>query len=365
MGKIFTSEYSNRGRQIELDFAKGLAIIFMIFVHVTEEYQSTLVDGGIYNRVLEFVASPPAAPIFMLALGVGVVYSRKSNSTTLFKRGVFFLGLGYLLNFFRDFIPYSLLGKTTNDITYIEEAVEYLWAVDILAFAGLAFLFFAIIKKFHMNNITVFSIWCGFMTLNILLKDVVLENTVLNNFFRLVWGTDEYSFFPFLVWITFPILGYFFGQLLIRCSNKRLFYRNILIITGSISIPLWLYSYIYDVRFGAFGAMYQTEYYHHDIIGAIVLSTFALLWLSLCYFVCDFVPAFIHKAMGRWSKNIDTMYFVHCLLIGYLLFIIEGEAMSSLQCLGFSIIIFILTDLICIGINKIRERRLRLKTSIA
>ena len=36
MEKIFTKEMSNLGRQRELDLAKGLAIIFMIWVHVNE-----------------------------------------------------------------------------------------------------------------------------------------------------------------------------------------------------------------------------------------------------------------------------------------------------------------------------------------
>ena len=55
MNNIFTKDASNRQRQIELDIAKGLAIIFMVWVHVNEYFQADLYHGGTYNRVVEFL----------------------------------------------------------------------------------------------------------------------------------------------------------------------------------------------------------------------------------------------------------------------------------------------------------------------
>lgn len=78
MGKIFTNEKVNCGRQRELDVAKGLAVIFMVLVHVYEVYGGS-VEGTTFSHVVEFLGSPPAAPVFMFLLGVGVVYSRKNT----------------------------------------------------------------------------------------------------------------------------------------------------------------------------------------------------------------------------------------------------------------------------------------------
>lgn len=365
MNKLFTKERSNLGRQKELDLAKGVAIIFMVLVHVNEWYQSPAIDGGVYTRVVEFLGSPPAAPVFMILLGIGIVYSRKSDAKTMMKRGIYLIILGYVLNLFREFIPYALVSKIDNDVSYLKEGWDLLWGSDILQFSGLAFIFFSFVKKFKIKNIGIFLIWCGFITLNILLRGHSFDNSIVNGVFRLIWGTDTFAFFPFLSWITFPILGYFFGQLLVRCTNKTLFYKNILIVSGSLSIPLWIYSYVNNVRFGAFGELYQTEYYHQDIMGNIVLCTFVLFWISLCYFVGKYIPAIVHKAMARWSKNINEMYFVHSVLIGWLILVLEESSYMPLQILMLTLFIFIVTDLICIYITnkKVKRRNLKAKRS--
>lgn len=365
MNKLFTKERSNLGRQKELDLAKGLAIIFMILVHVNETYQSTTIAGGVHNRIIEFLGSPPAAPVFMMLLGVGIVYSKKSNSKVMLKRGISLIIIAYVLNLLREVIPYYILSIINNDVSYMTDGWDFLLNGDILQFAGLVFIFFSFIKKFKIKNIAIFLIWCGIVTLNMLLRGKSFDNVVLNVIFRLAWGTDSSSYFPFLSWIAYPILGYFFGQLLERCTDKNRFYKNILLITGTLSIPLWIYSYINNVSFGAFGALYQTEYYHHDVMGSIVLGTFALLWVSLCYFAGRYIPKIVHKSMTRWSKNINEMYCVHSVLIGFLMLVIEEESYMSLQILILAVFIFIATDLICIYLSnvKLKKRNIKVKES--
>ena len=101
MNSLFNNKKVNLGRQKELDIAKGLAILFMVIVHVNEVYQSADFEGGLYERIIEFIGSPPAAPIFMLLLGVGLVYSKNNNSKALIKRGLFLFVGAYILNFIK------------------------------------------------------------------------------------------------------------------------------------------------------------------------------------------------------------------------------------------------------------------------
>ena len=124
MEQIFSKQIVNLGRQKELDFAKGLAIIFMVLVHTGEYFQGE--SGELYERIVEFLGSPPAAPIFMLALGVGIVYSKRNDASTLLKRGVKLLALGYAFNIISDVILNTLLMKITGDTT---EAGEIWYAV--------------------------------------------------------------------------------------------------------------------------------------------------------------------------------------------------------------------------------------------
>lgn len=88
----------------------------MVWVHINEYYQSELYEGGVYNRVVEFLGSPPAAPIFKMLLGLGIVYSRNNQPMKLAVRGVkLFIG-GYILSFIRDWIPYLILYKMNGNV---------------------------------------------------------------------------------------------------------------------------------------------------------------------------------------------------------------------------------------------------------
>ena len=355
MNNIFTKDASNRQRQIELDIAKGLAIIFMVWVHVNEYFQADLYHGGTYNRVVEFLGSPPAAPVFMLLLGVGIVFSRNSTPAKLATRGAKLLLGGYILSFIRDVVPYYFLYKREPDQELITEGIALLWGVDILHFAGLVLIFFAVVKKFQITNRTLFIIWCAFTSLHLVVRGITFSSDTANRIFGLFWGTDEYSWFPFLNWITFPMAGYVFGQYLVRCIDKKVFYKTIFIWSTAISVPLWIYSYINNVHFGAFGELWQDTYYHHDIIGSMVLISFALSWISAIYFITPMVPEAVQKVCGRWSRNTNSIYSISYIILGFSLLIIEETSCAPWQGCVLSVIIFILSDVSSILRDKIKQ----------
>ncbi len=99
---LFSKEKVNVGRQVELDIAKALAIIFMIFLHtlmVVKGFNYSL--SPTYDFIISNVLGRPwAAPVFMFCMGVGVVYSRHSQWDVMVKRGVKLYLLGVLVNVF-------------------------------------------------------------------------------------------------------------------------------------------------------------------------------------------------------------------------------------------------------------------------
>lgn len=356
MNVIFTNEKTNSKRQVELDIAKGLAIIFMVWVHVNEYYQGTAFHGGVYNRIVEFLGSPPAAPIFTILLGTGIVYSRKSHPRQLVIRGMKLLVGGYVLSFLRDFIPYLILYRSSSDKELLTEASYLLWGADILQFAGLAFLFFAVVIKYQLSNQALFLLWCAFSSLNILLRGITFSSHLANAMGGLFWGTYEYSWFPFLNWITFPIVGYVFGQYLIRCTDKTRLYKQILLISSMISIPLWIYSYVNNIQFGAFGELWQQAYYHHDIIGSMVLTAFVFFWMSACYFAVPFVPKVMQKALTRWSRNSTRMYSISYIILGFSVLVLVTEHYHPVMVCVLAVTIYSLSDLACILYEKRKSK---------
>ena len=69
---------------MELELAKGFAIIFMIFVHVFEEGRESIVQNDsttiFLGQQIEFLGGAPAAPLFMFCMGVGFAYSKAKSS---------------------------------------------------------------------------------------------------------------------------------------------------------------------------------------------------------------------------------------------------------------------------------------------
>lgn len=58
---------------MELDIARGLAVLFMIAVHITLVFSNDHVKSSLYGLTIEFLGGIPAAPVFMFVLGVGVL----------------------------------------------------------------------------------------------------------------------------------------------------------------------------------------------------------------------------------------------------------------------------------------------------
>ena len=104
-------EVVNVGRQKELDWAKSFAIVAMICVHVYEQISvvdTEVVPTDAFRIILEFVAGPLAAPLFMFCMGVGIMYSKNTAPAQMVKRAFNLLRNVYLLSFFKGTLPTAI-----------------------------------------------------------------------------------------------------------------------------------------------------------------------------------------------------------------------------------------------------------------
>ena len=125
-------------RYLELDVARGLAIVFMILIHVMEYLPLESVINSLPGEIIAFLGTVPSAPVFMLIMGAGVVLSRRNTPMSLLKRGLLIFSTGYLLNLLRGSLPALLGWLFTGEALYRGYVLETLFSVDILQFAGLA-----------------------------------------------------------------------------------------------------------------------------------------------------------------------------------------------------------------------------------
>ena len=283
---LFADSPVNRGRQVELDLVKGLAILFMLLVHCFESFTSLPWEPTWPNRLIFFLGGPPAAPVFMFALGVGLAYTRKNTPGDLARRGLRILLLGFAVAFFRDFLSMYVLYLRTGDPADLAVGIEEALGVDILPFAGLAFLFFAAASKLKFQSVHYAAAALLGAAANLLLAGRVLSSPALNVIAGLIWGTSEYSWFPFLTWIPYPIVGYLFGQLLVRCRDKARLYRLCLEISLPAAFAGWLLFRHYGIPIGWENYDYYSYvYFHHNLLGNLLFITFVVAWISLFFFL--------------------------------------------------------------------------------
>ena len=138
-------------KRMELpDLLRGLAIIFMVLVHVMNIYGDLNASSGAKHAIVDFLGGPPAAPVFMVVMGFFFMYKKTSLQKSI-KRGVGLLLTGYLLNFLRGYLPLALsidmLGYPPDYYPELYSKYYMLWTVDILIFAGLAFIAMGFLRK--------------------------------------------------------------------------------------------------------------------------------------------------------------------------------------------------------------------------
>lgn len=355
MEGIYSVQKVNCGRQLELDVARGLAIAFMVLVHVFELFIGEPFPRTASSYIISFLGSPPAAPVFMLLLGVGIVYSKRTSAGFLFKRGVIILILAYALAFFRDVIPAYISYLISGDFEILKDGVIEFFGVDILQFAGLTFLFFALVIKLKLKMSHIAALVFAFSAVGAILGKMSTGNFWLDVLVGFLWGSWDRTWFPFCSWIFFPAAGYIFGTFLIHCNNKTLMYKRILLVSAAALIPLIILSYNYKIEFGAFGDFYHQQYYHQDLFGNIIITIFCLFWISLLYFITLPFKNYSFNTLRRWSKNVNQIYITHWIILGFLCYVFIDEPLSLWVILLMSAAVLIISDLIAYLYLKIKS----------
>lgn len=308
----------NKKRQLEIDVVKGLAIIFMFLVHCYEDYGSDAIQSnGIISHLVFFFGGPLAAPVFMFCMGIGMVYTHKQTSGQFMKRGFSLFLAAYILNFIRDFIPYTIQSYIQHDPSQFEYAKDYLVCTDILAFAGLTYFLMGLFKRTKQKDmwLVIFYIICAIF--NYILSPIKFESRALASITGLLWGTWDCTWFPFLSWIGIPIAGYLFGKQLIKAEDTSSFYKKILTGTGLLFLPLLALIYKLHLEHKVPENYFDMAYFHMGWLGNLITFEIILLWISFWHFTSSHLPSLIQTTLVRWSKEINTIYIVQWFLIGY------------------------------------------------
>jgi uncharacterized membrane protein len=285
------------------DLARGLAIVFMIGVHVLWHWGAPDTWSTPIGQAISFLGGPTAAPVFMFLMGASLAFSSRSSFSSLAVRGVWLVWLGYLLNFLRGVIP-AYLGMSTGLVTADQIAPFTLpWlatTVDVHHMAGLSLIALAGLRRIARPR----WIWLGIAAIVVLAAPLVrgleLGTPLVDGPLTPVLGGAPNVYYAVIPWIAFPLCGAVYGAFVARAADgagrRRIFRWGAAVGVG------------FDV-----GTYWRMPPSYFAAIGG-----FVLVWLWLCDVVVRHVPANrIFAFLYGWSANVIAIYFTHWLVVGW------------------------------------------------
>jgi len=312
----------NTGRQFELDFAKFVAIIFMILVHCYDYsplYVSTdAIPSGhttsTLGTIIEFLGAQPAAPVFMFCMGIGLVYTRHDTPEEFARRGLKLFITGYLLNLYRTmFVVGGSLFGALGDNSLSSIVAAFALCVDILPFAGLSFLFFALMKHLKVSLWNVTIIVLVLLIIANMLPVVGGGEQWYCYIAGLLWYQNSFTSFPLMQWLPFPMMGVLFGRLLKDTTNKDRFYLYTLlagVITFILTTSITLLRGI-DLR-----TFFMSDYFNMNILSVAWSLSIVLTLLSVYYFmVKNLGDCMLRQIATFCSRNINKIYLWQWIII--------------------------------------------------
>ena len=332
-------------RLAAVDLARGLAVLFMIAVHILLVHGDTALQSSFVGKIIQFLGGPPAAPIFMLLMGLSFAYAGKNEPGVTVRRGLIVLASGYLLNFLRGVLPLLVLGwfapAATEGILPVGVGLTDLFLIgDILQFAGLALVAMALIHRMRAGSGAILIIATVVAGIAPFLWGLRSGFAPLDLVLDLLWGDrllpppmENAISFPVFPWLAFPLVGMVLGERLRNAADPRSDIRRAgliglaLLAVGlgiSFTDPEWHFNDYYHARWGSM----------------IFMVGFVLVWLAACDLVARGMPenpAF--RFLAFCSKQVTAIYFLQWILINWAIAILGENRLGPAAAFGMFLVV--------------------------
>ena len=316
---LFSNEEVNTGRQWSFDFAKFVAIVGMVLVHTfIYIWDEDGMDQGFQYRLNNIYGGVLAAPVFMFAMGVGVAYSRRTDSRTMLLRGVRLFVAGYLLNAVRC-LPQLLLWKGGYGEQHYEWFVEEVNLFDILPFAGVAFMLFALLRRMKASPTAILLAGLALSVFGTFVRSVDMGSTALNMLcypFVGIHVGQIWSSFPLANWFIFVAAGYWFGMLIRRCNDMDRLYALLVPVAGFIFAVCMVF--LTTRHTGMFSDINDDYFYYLSPFDSFVCIMGAILVAGIGHFLMPHEPQAIQHEVKQIASDVTRIYLIHWVFVCYL-----------------------------------------------
>ena len=329
------------------DLLKGVAVVLMVQVHLTELFASPDFYESLVGRISLFLGGPPAAPVFMAAMGYFIAKA-DGNPASLMLRGLKLIGLGFLLNIG---LNAHLLVKIIQGTFTGIDPWTYIFGVDILFLAGLSLIFIALFQPvFKKHLIAWFGLLLVAASANHWLPTYSGDNSVIHFVQAYFFGEAHWSYFPLFPWLSYPLGGYLFYLV-----EKTPFFQHIKARAGLF----WLVLSVILAASLMYGFRISTQleaYYHHDVLFVLWTFAFVTWWLLSWQQMEKWIPENrVFRYLRFCGKNVTVFYIIQWLLIGNIATALY-RSQSPLQWFIWLIIILIASSLLTKGYLIVRKK---------
>ena len=352
---MFDLKEVNTGRQFEIDVAKAMAVLFMIGVHTFE--QLTDMKNVTLYRIVEFLGCPPAAGVFMFAMGIGMVYTKHDSPAEFARRGGKLILMGIVLNFFRETVL-VLAGKifAIANAWDDESILRTMLLIDILQFAGMAYLITALFKRLKMKPWMILAAAILLNAVGILFSGsgAALPDAVQDIIGSCVFTAVEPAF-PAFQWYVYPALGLCFAYLLRHVTDKKAFYTRMLFLGASVLAAVTLGCRVAGVRVLDF--FMTSAYYAQAPLTCLWCLSVVAVCIPLSYLLSLVLKGKAKTAVQYISSKVNTIYIIQWLVITYsiaLLVLFDIDALPSVWGVPLGLVVTAVSILLCMLWNKIK-----------
>jgi uncharacterized membrane protein len=304
-----------RDRVRGFDLARGLAVVFMIGVHVLWHWGAPETWTSPIGQVISFLGGPTAAPVFMFLMGASLAFSSRSRFGSLVVRGLWLVWLGYLLNVLRGVLP-AYLGLRAGVVTPEQIAPFTLpWlltTVDVHHMAGLSLVFIALLGLVARPGAVWLAVGAAVVLAGPFIRGLDFGTPLLDGPLTPVLGGAPNVYYAVVPWIAFPLLGGVFGAVVERATDRtRVFRRGALLGAALCAAG----SGLFIVSPPAFDV---DTYWRMPPSFFVAIVGLVLVWLWACDVVVRHVRANrVFAFLYGWSANVIAVYFTHWLVVGW------------------------------------------------
>jgi uncharacterized membrane protein len=317
---------ARRERIRAFDLAAGLAVFFMILVHVLWHWGRPETWTTPIGEAVSYAAGPTAAPVFAFLMGASFGAAPRTTFGTMAARGLWLVFLGYALNALRGVIP-ATLGFAAGVITPEQVAPYDAWwlatTVDLHMMIGLSLLAAAALRMRLEPGWSWVAIAAAVVLISPPVRTFTAGTPLLDAPLTPILGHAPNVYYAVVPWLAFPLIGAAFGAAMARSRDRgRLFARAAAVGAVVLAIGLGLIAWERP-GFDVF------TYWRMPISFAVAIVGLILVWLALGEAVTR-IPA-IDRRLGivyGWSDRVIAMYFAHWIIVGWAIGLVGFRALD-------------------------------------